>query len=190
MPGQPLFPCTGTLDRMPSRLVHPYPTLRFTRNNPFVLPISGSRYSREQERSICCRLVPYLHTSHFRSGTSLTLSLSLSLSLCVSFSAIRSHSLYFFSCLPFYLFFHIVLELYRLMILFGFSLVCSSGLVRDALGQFGYPWITHASWKFPGYPTRRSPRAHHRLTHSNSFFVLSVDLFWTNNLHKQRVDRA
>ena len=100
MLGQPLFPCTGTLDRMPSRLVHPYPTLRFTRNNPFVLSISGSRYSRKQERPICCRLVPYLHASHFRSGTSLSLSLSLS----VSFSAIRLHSLYFFLMFAFLFF--------------------------------------------------------------------------------------
>ena len=52
---------------IPHTLVH---------SNPFVLSILGSRYSRTQERSICCRLVPYLHTSHSRSGTSLTLSLS------------------------------------------------------------------------------------------------------------------
>ena len=52
---------------IPHTLVH---------SNPFVLSISGSRCSRTQERSICCRLVPYLHTSHSRSGTALTLSLS------------------------------------------------------------------------------------------------------------------
>ena len=185
MLGQPLFPCTEALDRMPSRLVHPYPTLRFTRNSLFVLSISGSRYSRKQERSICCRLVPYIRTSHFRSGTSLTLSLSLSLCLVLCYPIALA---VVFSHVCFFIYFFILF--YRLMILIGFSLVCSSGLVLDAIGQFGYPWITHARWKFPGYPIRRSPRAHHRLAHSNSFFVLSVDLFWTNNLHKQRVDRA
>ena len=146
MLGHPLFPCTGTLDRMPSRLVHPYPTLRFTRNNPFVLSISGSRYSRTQERSICCRLVPYLHTSHSRSGTSfaLSLSLSLSLSLCLVLCYPVALNVFFSHVCLFILFFVLF---YRLMKLFGFSLVCSSGLVRDALGQFGYPWITHARWK-------------------------------------------
>ena len=77
--GKPLFWYTGTLDRMLSRLVHPYPTLRFTRNNSFVLSISGSRYSPTQERSICCRLVPHLHNS-----------LSLSLSIFLSLASLRS----------------------------------------------------------------------------------------------------
>ena len=98
MLGQPLFPCTGTLDRMPSRLVHPYPPLRFTRNNPSVLSILGSRYSPTQERSICCRLVPYLHTS---------LSLSLSFScLCLSLIVFWWVSRSLTDCIHFYIAFY------------------------------------------------------------------------------------
>ena len=55
---------------------------------------------------------------------------------------------------------------------FGFSLVYSSGLVRDALGQLGYLWITRVRWKFPGYQVHRSPRVHTRLAHPYSFFGL------------------
>ena len=184
MLGQPLFPYTGKLDRMPSRPVHPFPTLWFNRipscfrSREAVIPINRNARS--------AAVLSRTSMPHTFGPVPLSLSLSFSLCLVLCYLSGRTHCI-FFSCLAFILFF---ILFYRLMMLFGFSLVCSSGLVRDALGQFGYPWITHARWKFHGYPTRRSPRAHHLLAHSNSFFVLSVDLFWTNNLHKHRVDRA
>ena len=99
------------------------------------------------------------------SRTSIPLSLSLFLSVSVSFSAIRSHSLYFLIMFSFFFFSYYFIGF---MILFGFSIVCSSGPVRDTLGQFGYPWVTHARWKFSRLadtlqPTGTPPSRSHQL---------------------------
>ena len=163
MPGQPSFPCTGTLDRMASRLVHPYPTLRFTRDNPFVLSISGSRYSRTQERSICCRLVPYLRTS-----LSLSLSLSHRLVLCYPVAL----TVFFYHVFVFSFFFKYYFILVGFMILFG-SLSCARPdpfVIHSA--SSGTPGSHTPAGMFSGQQTHRSPRAHHRLAHTNSFFGL------------------
>ena len=75
-------------------------------SNPFVLSISGSRYSRTQGRSICCRLVPYVHTS---------LSLSVALCLCLVLCYPVALTVFVLSCFPFYLFFILFYRLYDII---------------------------------------------------------------------------
>ena len=169
MRGQPCFPVTGTLDLIPPCPVHSYTPQSYS-VKPLVLSISLLF-----PRALDLAALPSC------SSTSLLVPVFLALSLL---------GLSFTDCIP-YMPFFIFNFYYRLFKIVCFSLVYSSGLVRDVPGKLGYPSLALVRRNIP--PVTRRTIAHGYTTVSfTQLFIRALSRFVLDEqlTCKQTVDIA